>query len=171
MINSIWYIGYYNNIPLCVSSKKKAVKSYLIDNRKLSPDQYVIEESHRDPTGSDCELIKYCDRYVTTLEYRIIIRDFRIFMDNSYNAYENLNDMLNISSSSEDRRVLKSALNIYEDLFNPDNEISDPALIEILKNYFKNHSIINMNMQTYLARLAAYPDYFKVNYTYPDQFL
>ena len=163
MLKSRYYIGYYNDIALCSSTKKKAVKSYLEDNRKLSSDQYDIIESFRAPIWheSNCELIEYCKRYVTVKEYRIIMRDFKNFMDDAYTTYNNLHDMLNISTSSSDRRALKSTLYIYEELFNPDNEISDPALIETVENFFKSHDLVNMNMQAYLAKLAAFPNYFE----------
>ena len=60
MLKSRYYIGYYNDIALCSSTKKKAVKSYLQDNRKLSPDQYDIIESYRSKEGYQ-DIMKWYD--------------------------------------------------------------------------------------------------------------
>lgn len=151
-----YYIGYYDGKPYCVSTKKKAVKSYMHDNRKLSSDQYDIDVSMRNHMGDKLELVECYDRYVTLKEFNCIVRDYDYFMDNAWDTIDNLHTMLKVVPSSR-KNIIKETIGTYLEIFTEDDGTFNS---KILQNFFLSHIIVNMSMTEYIAYTHAFPDYF-----------
>lgn len=162
------YIAKYMTYNIAISDDKEEVKEYIKKVRKLSKREYTIH-SKEIPKS---EIITYSERpeYIssintkyygmnmTNIDWYIIKRDFKTYVDDLITTRDTLKETyLTMSKvvSKEGMDSLRESLTEIENLI---EDISNGCDVEI--QYYKKHDIHRMSIISYLKYTDIYEGYY-----------
>lgn len=150
----MYTLAYYNGILVCASEKKKLVKKYITKTRCSDPDNFIIVNKES-LIGSefDHELLEFDGRIISFLDYFMITHDFEIFMGESFDAFNNLEQMIDLVSNNI-YDEFESVMKYYKAVIYNTNETRDKLRVE----FIKNHYLWNYPINLYISLLNTYMD-------------
>ena len=158
MKKSNYYIGYFLDNPLCASTKVSAIKSYMINNRKLTDRQYDIlpafGDISKEVNKDDIWLAQYKDIYVTERELRIIARDWKYFLGDMSETINNLEYMR--ENVDIEHKSINRVIDLCKELTDDESFLHSDTFY----NFISRHHLVNMDMSTYAAYVKNYPGYY-----------
>lgn len=144
----MYKLAYYEGRLICISENIDYIKKYLKKNRSCSIKNITIYEKEK-LYGNECdkEIIVSDDRYLTLLDYHLMLKDFDIFMDETWNSFNNIEEMRKYVKGSN-RVILNDTTDIYRSIF---FSKGGKEYMKLRSNYFKNHYLWDYPINLYLS--------------------
>lgn len=155
-INESYILAYYEGKLICVSRDIKDIKKYLKNNRNSSMNCISIEEKYYDEMSSEelnKEIITHGKRYLTILDYLIMITDFEDFMNSTWDSFNNMEEMKRYVKSGYCRDTLDDTVDIYRKII-----YDEKSFEKVKSNFFDSHYLWDYPLILYVKDLDHFSE-------------
>ena len=170
------YVGYYRNTILAASPDKKILKRYLKETRKLSSDDYLIQDFYMASENiyslyEDYLLEEYLkDLYLPAKDCVALDTEVQTYFDESV---ETLNRMRSYLHSIEGIDILeKHTLQLKETIHNMEEDLTTRKVLKKMrKKVIKSSKLLSSNINTYCSYTKRYMEIREYDKLYLDRIL